>query len=96
MRNSSHPLIVALRSKTRPPPEDTQRIFEVKKEDIHPMAMPDIGDNLHMKVHGRVKSINDDGSLTMQIQNVEHQFGDENAIEAPKEQIVTTQQSHAP
>lgn len=91
-----HPLIRALRSKGKAASSESQRLFELQKEDIHPMARPDIGDNLHMHVYGRVKNVGDDGSMTLHVEKVDHHFPDEEVAGVSKEPIITTQQSHAP
>lgn len=91
-----HPLIKALRSKGKVPPSESQRLFELQKDDIHPMARPNIGDNLHMHVYGRVKAVGDDGAMTMHVEKVDHHFPDEEVSGVPKEPIITTQQSNVP
>lgn len=97
MKNGDHPLIRALKSKGKlTPAAESQRVFELQKEDIHPMARPDIGDNLHMHVYGRVKHVGDDGSMTMHVDKVDHQFPEEEVAGVAKEPIITTQQSNVP
>lgn len=93
MRN---PLVEALqrRPKGRTEPE-SERIFQIQKEDIQSDYSPIPGDNTKFLVHGKVKEAGDDGGFTMHVHRVEHQREDDIASK-PKKISVETQESHAP
>ena len=103
MKNDSHPLLQALKRRSNgseapslPMPEE-ERLFQIKKEDIPPLAKFDAGDNAKFVVHGKIRSTHDDGTMMMQVHKVEHQNDDQDATEAPKEPIsVRTEESHRP
>lgn len=101
MKNDNHPLLQALRRRSGsdapslPMPEQ-ERLFQIKKEDIPPLAKFDAGDNAKFVIHGKVRSTHDDGTMMMQVHKVEHQADSQDAAEAPKEPIVITQESHRP
>jgi len=100
MKNDSHPLLQALKKRgkseesafTLPEPD---RLFQLKKEDIPAGRTFDAGDNAKFAIHGKIKSIHDDGTLMMHVHKVEHQ-ADPEFSDAPKEPIVVTQESHTP
>lgn len=101
MKNGSHPLIQALRRKNGPAEQPFQmdapdRLFQIKKEDIPPGKTFDAGDNAKFAIHGKIRSTHDDGSLMMAVHKVEHQSDSQDATEAPREPITTTQKSHTP
>lgn len=100
MKNSSHPLLQALSRRSKPDEPsampEPDRLFQIKKEDIPPAKTFDAGDNAQFVIHGRVRSTHDDGSMMMHVQKVEHQEDSADASNAPKEPIMTTQESHTP
>jgi len=93
MRNDMHPLLMALKKKSQPAPE---RLFQINREEIPLEKRYGEGEDASFGVHGKVKAVNADGSLSLFVHRVEHQPQSSNAVEAPKEPIITTQQSHVP
>lgn len=100
MRNENLPLIRALRNRKVKEPDvpmlpQTDRLFELKKEDIKPASRQQPGDPIRVSLQGRVKSMHDDGSMQMYVHQVEHQSDETDLQEAPKLNV-QTQESHAP
>lgn len=100
MKNSSHPLLQALSRKGKPDEPtahtfESDRLFQIKKEDIPPQTKMDAGDNARFVIHGRVRSTHDDGTMMMHVEKVEHQPSKGDVADAPKD-ILTTQESHTP
>lgn len=102
MKNENTPMIQALKKRSRiPEPSfkipEPDRLFQIKKEDIPVASKFTPGDDSKFVLHGKVRSMHDDGSMMMHVYKVEHKQDTEDVKSAPKEQInVKTQESHSP
>lgn len=96
MAKSRNPLFTALTLSPAEPvgsPLPAPRLFEFKKDEIGEDVMP--GDVLEMEVSCVVKSIDDQGRVTVNITKAENCDSEEEESE-DKPVYVRTQESHVP
>jgi hypothetical protein len=95
-KNVKNPLFTALTLSPAGPegsPLPAPRLFDFKKEEVGEDVLP--GDVLEMEVSGVVKSVDDQGRITVNITRAENcEAEDKNSSQQPI--YVKTQESHVP
>jgi hypothetical protein len=95
MAKSRNPLFTALTLSPAEPvgsPLPDPRLFELKKDEIGEDVMP--GDVLEMEISCVVKSIDDQGRVTVNVTKAENCDAEESSSDEPI--YVRTQESHVP
>lgn len=76
MKNANHPLMMALQSKKKPSDKfelpEAQQLFDLHSKDVPAIKTMRPGDPLRIEVHGKIKSMHDDGRATMEVHKVMH------------------------